>query len=70
MKILLAIDDSSCSQAATKSLLTQFRTQGAEVRVLSVVEPISVYARRTHSPTSLRRWRRLKRTARSRQPIW
>ena len=43
MKILLAIDDSSCSQAATRSLRTQFRTQGSQVRVLSVVEPISVY---------------------------
>jgi nucleotide-binding universal stress UspA family protein len=43
MKILLAIDDSACSQEATRSLLAQFRTQGAEVSVLSVVEPISVY---------------------------
>lgn len=43
MKILLAIDDSPYSQAATQSLLTQFRTQDADVRVISVVEPISVY---------------------------
>lgn len=43
MKILLAIDDSPYSQAATRSLLAQFRTQDAEVRIISVVEPISVY---------------------------
>jgi nucleotide-binding universal stress UspA family protein len=43
VKILLAIDDSQYSQEATRSLLAQLRTQDAEVRVLSVVEPISVY---------------------------
>jgi nucleotide-binding universal stress UspA family protein len=43
MKILLAIDDSACSQEATRTLLAQFRAQDAEVRVLSVVEPIAVY---------------------------
>ena len=43
MKILLAIDDSQYSQEATRTLLAQFRPQGTEVRVLSVVEPISVY---------------------------
>jgi len=43
MKILLAIDDSLFSQAATKTLLEHYRTQDTEVRVLSVVEPISVY---------------------------
>jgi nucleotide-binding universal stress UspA family protein len=43
MKILLAIDDSQYSQEATRTLLAQFRTQNTEVRVLSVVEPISVY---------------------------
>jgi nucleotide-binding universal stress UspA family protein len=43
MKILLALDDSPFSQEATRILLAQFRTQDTEVRVLSVVEPISVY---------------------------
>ncbi len=43
MRILLAMDDSPCSQAAMRNVLTQFRTQDAEIRVLSVVEPISVY---------------------------
>ena len=39
MKILLAIDDSKFSEAATKSLAGQFRPQDSEVRVLHVVEP-------------------------------
>jgi nucleotide-binding universal stress UspA family protein len=43
MKILLAVDDSAYSKEATKSLVSQFKGQGAEVRVLSVVEPVSVY---------------------------
>lgn len=43
MKILLAIDDSDYSREATRALTAQFRTQESEVRVLSVVEPISVY---------------------------
>lgn len=43
MKILLAIDDSPYSKEATRTLLAQFRSQDAEVRILSVVEPISVY---------------------------
>lgn len=43
MKILLAIDDSPCSQEATQNVLRHFRVQDTEVRVLSVVEPISAY---------------------------
>jgi nucleotide-binding universal stress UspA family protein len=43
MKILLAVDDSQYSWEATRILQRQFRTENAEVRVLSVVEPISVY---------------------------
>jgi len=43
MKILLAIDDSVYSREATRALVAQFRTQESEVRVLSVVEPVSVY---------------------------
>lgn len=40
MKILLAIDGSKYSQAATQTLASAFRTQDAEVRVLQVVEPL------------------------------
>lgn len=43
MKILLAIDDSPYSREATRTLEVQFRPQDSEVRVLSVVEPVSVY---------------------------
>jgi nucleotide-binding universal stress UspA family protein len=42
MKILLAIDDSSFSQAAIQSVLSQIRPKGAEVCVLHVVEPVTV----------------------------
>lgn len=37
MKILLATDGSKFSEAATKAVLTQHRSPGTEVRVLSVV---------------------------------
>lgn len=40
MKILLAIDDSQFSEAATRILATQFRVQDTEVRVLHLIEPI------------------------------
>ncbi|MGD0964724.1 MAG: universal stress protein [Candidatus Acidiferrales bacterium] len=43
MKILLAVDDSPYSREATRNLLAQFQAQNAEVRVLSVVEPIGAY---------------------------
>jgi nucleotide-binding universal stress UspA family protein len=43
MKILLAIDESQCSLEATRILQRQFRTENVEIRVLSVVEPISIY---------------------------
>jgi nucleotide-binding universal stress UspA family protein len=43
MKILLAIDDSTYSREATRTLMTQFRSQNADVRVLSVVEAIAAY---------------------------
>jgi nucleotide-binding universal stress UspA family protein len=42
MKVLLAIDDSKFSEAATQSVASQFRPQDTEVRVLNVVEPISI----------------------------
>lgn len=40
MKIVLAIDGSSSSRAATDALAMQMRPEGAEVLVLEVVEPI------------------------------
>jgi nucleotide-binding universal stress UspA family protein len=40
MKILLAIDASKYSEAATETLGSAFRTQGTEVLVLQVVEPL------------------------------
>lgn len=40
MKILLAIDDSKCSQAAAEAVAAQFSPQGNEVHVLHVVEPL------------------------------
>ena len=44
MKILFATDDSKFSEAAAKSLAEQLRTQDTEVRVLHVVEPITISA--------------------------
>ena len=43
LKILLAIDDSKFSQAATEVAATQAKPQGTEVRVLHVIEPIPIY---------------------------
>jgi len=40
LKILLAVDDSQCSEAATHAIVEQVRPHGAEVRVLHVVEPV------------------------------
>jgi nucleotide-binding universal stress UspA family protein len=40
MKILLATDGSTFSEAATQFVASQFRAEGAEVRVLQVVEPL------------------------------
>lgn len=40
MKILLAIDGSKYSEAATRALASGFRTQDSEVLVLQVVEPL------------------------------
>jgi nucleotide-binding universal stress UspA family protein len=39
MKILLAVDGSGFSEAATQALVTQMRPEGAEVLVLRVLEP-------------------------------
>jgi nucleotide-binding universal stress UspA family protein len=38
MKILLAIDESECSQAATRAVIAQFPRDRADVRVLNVDE--------------------------------
>jgi nucleotide-binding universal stress UspA family protein len=46
MKILLAIDDSKFSEAATKAVIAQGKPQSAEVRVLHVVEPPSLLVTR------------------------
>ncbi len=40
MKILLAVDDSQFSEAATQILATQFRPQDTQVLVVHVIEPI------------------------------
>lgn len=42
MKILLAIDDSKFSEAATQTVIKQFPPEKTEVRVLHVVEPIAM----------------------------
>lgn len=42
MKILLAVDDSKFSEAATQAVLRQARPQDTEVQVLSVMEPSSL----------------------------
>jgi nucleotide-binding universal stress UspA family protein len=39
MKVLLAVDDSRCSEAALQSLMTQIQPANAEVCVVHVVEP-------------------------------
>lgn len=49
MKLLLAIDGSKFSEAATQAVITQVRPEDTEVRVLHVVEPIYSY---TVPPTS------------------
>ena len=46
MKILLAVDGSEFSQAATQALVSQMRREGAEVPVLRVVEPPHFLPRR------------------------
>lgn len=43
MKLLLAIDGSKFSEAATQAVITQVRPEDTEVRVLHVVEPIYSY---------------------------
>jgi nucleotide-binding universal stress UspA family protein len=42
MRILLAIDDSKFSEAATQAVQTHARLPGTEVRVIHVIDPLSV----------------------------
>src|SRR5271169_3809087 len=42
MKILIGMDGSKFSESALKAVMSQFRPQGTEVRVVHVVQPISV----------------------------
>ena len=42
MKILLAMDDSKFSEAALRMMLSRYRHEETEVRVLHVVEPIAL----------------------------
>lgn len=42
MKILVGIDSSKFSEAALKAVMSQFRPQGTEVRVVHVVQPVTV----------------------------
>jgi nucleotide-binding universal stress UspA family protein len=44
MKILLATDGSEFSNAAARAIAEQFRPQDNEVRVLSVIEPVTTEA--------------------------
>ncbi len=43
MRILLPVDDSPYSQEAVRSLVAEFQTRGAEVRVLHVIEPVRAF---------------------------
>jgi len=43
MKILLAIDDSTFSQAATEAVVAQASPKETEVKVLHVIEPLPLY---------------------------
>ena len=43
MRILLPVDDSPSSQEAVRSLVAEFQTRGAEVRVLHVIEQVRAF---------------------------
>ncbi|HYK82775.1 MAG TPA: universal stress protein [Gemmatimonadales bacterium] len=49
MRILLAIDDSTFSEAATQAVLRQMRPEEHELHVLHVVEPIDSYPSYSHA---------------------
>jgi nucleotide-binding universal stress UspA family protein len=42
MKIVMGIDDSKFSEDVLRAIVTQFRTENTEVRVLHVLQPIAV----------------------------
>jgi nucleotide-binding universal stress UspA family protein len=44
MKILLAMDDSDFSNAALSAVISQFKPEGTEVKVLNVVQPMTFEA--------------------------
>jgi nucleotide-binding universal stress UspA family protein len=44
MRILLALDESNSSQQALEKIAQQFRRENAEVRILHVLQPISLSA--------------------------
>src|SRR5271166_2383903 len=41
MKILVGIDDSQFSEEVVRAVITQFRTENTEVRVLHVLQPVA-----------------------------
>jgi len=41
MKILIAVDDSQFSAEVVRATIAQFRTEGTEVRVLHVLQPVA-----------------------------
>lgn len=44
LRILLAVDDSACSDAAVNAVTTQFNPHGPEVKIIQVLEPFPVEA--------------------------
>ena len=44
MKILVGMDDSKFSEEALQAIVTQFRSQSAEIRLLHVLQPIAISA--------------------------
>lgn len=50
MRILVGVDDSRFSDEAVRAIVAQFRPEGAQVRVLNVLQPIAVSAPPQMSP--------------------
>ena len=50
MRILVGVDDSKFSEEAVRAIVTEFRPQGSQVRVLHVLQPIAVSAPPQMSP--------------------
>ena len=73
MKILLAVDDSKFSEAATQAVIAQSKPQDTEVRVLHVVEPPSLLATREMSgydPSLDALWDAETKQAKTLEAIW